>query len=155
VGVTTSFGTWSADIARRFFGQVSADLRNVAPHLGPAVQQMAADIAAKIREGLASIAALIGSFKMPAPQPFTGGRGGVTPEAPGTPGTGDFMVPQRNYVPPPRAPSLIPIRNEIKVDGHTLGMAAAYYIARDQMHVQSGAQYDGMMSPVPVDIQMG
>jgi hypothetical protein len=113
-------------------------IKSIPDHLGEAIAKMVSGIASMIGAGLS----MLWQQQIAPHLPW---GGGATP-APG--------VHPQNWVPPPRqGGGLVPIRNDILIDGHRIGLAVSHYIAVNNTHVLSAAQYDGGLMHVPVDLQ--
>jgi hypothetical protein len=68
------------------------------------------------------------------------------------PGTMEGFMPQGWVLPPPKqGEQMIQTRVQLNLDGMRLADAVAHHIVRRGAHPHSGGQFDGSMSPTPVD----
>mgnify|MGYP001347508527 FL=1 len=81
---------------------------------------------------------------------------GVQGDGLGTPGPGmglsDGMIPQR-WEAPARGGGVQQINVPLYIDGHQIGEAVAYHIAKGNTHVDAAAQFDASRHHAPVDLQ--
>lgn len=113
--------------------------------IGEAIAAMAAGIATGISGALRGVGQRLGITGAP-----------VQGDGLGTPGVGgglsDGIVPQR-WDGPPRRGDVQQINVPLYIDGHQIGEAVAYHIAKGNTHVDAAAQFDASRAHMPVDLQ--
>lgn len=150
-------GTQAGEWLNKKTGELASAAMKVASDIGTRLGQAIQSIPAMVAGAIVSMASAIGSKIASAISSIVGMipgfGGGGTPSVPMNRGGRGQAIPQ-SYVPPAGGGGkAIQVRADLNIDGRRVAEATSYHIARGSRHVQSGAGYDPIRSPTPVDFQ--